>query len=880
MKEAVSALILTILLISNVGFISAQRLRGIGKIDRIDRIDRPVRPLPGVKTKFYSVEAYTSGSGVWLRWQMESESQNFGFYVYRLDRKGRQRVTDNVTAGTAMTPGHPTFGSEYKLFDPKGSTRSLYQIETIPIEGNRVTSNVFPAKYVSDLTTVGFDSDDLVLPKTNLNSSKVVETKLQPDEDLKAEINASLQAPDLDTQRWVASQPGVKIGVKKEGLYRVTRSQLEAAGFDVNTDPTLWQLYLNGVQQAIIVEGSGNYIEFYGKGLDIPQSDTATYYMVVGPTAGLRMTTRTVRPSLSTVVSRSYSQIFEKRDRSFYLDQVLNGDAENFFGGNIISTTNTYSMSFDLSSIDTSASTFTMDVYIQGFTFTPHPLSVTLNNQAIDPINGQNRDVLVGHYTLPTSMLIEGTNTLKVKSTAATTDLTLFDKVQLNYQRAYSSVQNALNFNSQNLRITRVDGFASANVRLFDITTDGSPVLMTGLSAVANGPTFSLKIPAARSRLFYAVEDSGLLQPASFEINNPSQLATQNHSAQQVIISYKDFITQANDWANYRAGQGITSEVIDVDDIFDEFSYGVRTADAIKSFLQYTRDNWQTAPNYVLLIGDATYDPRNYTSAGFINFVPVRIVQTVFTETGSDDFLADFDNDGLAEMAIGRIPASTPQVVADSLAKVMTFEQPALQTIDRGVLFASDVFDTQHNFSFEAMNTRISEQLPVGAPTTFVVKSETDSENKLITAMNAGQYAINYAGHGSSGTWSGTSFFSALNVDLCNGTHPCLTNANTRSIYTMLTCLNGFFFDPSGDKLAERLIKAPNGGAIVAWASTGETTPDVQEIMGKRFYLKLGEGQITRMGDLVLDAKSVIPGSSDVRLSWALLGDPMLKVHP
>jgi hypothetical protein len=35
-----------------------------------------------------------------------------------------------------------------------------------------------------------------------------------------------------------------------------------------------------------------------------------------------------------------------------------------------------------------------------------------------------------------------------------------------------------------------------------------------------------------------------------------------------------------------------------------------------------------------------------------------------------------------------------------------------------------------------------------------------------------------------------------------------------------------------------------------------------------------------RLGDLVLDAKSVVSGGSDVRLSWTLLGDPMLKVHP
>jgi hypothetical protein len=33
------------------------------------------------------------------------------------------------------------------------------------------------------------------------------------------------------------------------------------------------------------------------------------------------------------------------------------------------------------------------------------------------------------------------------------------------------------------------------------------------------------------------------------------------------------------------------------------------------------------------------------------------------------------------------------------------------------------------------------------------------------------------------------------------------------------------------------------------------------------------------MGDLIADAKAQVPAGADVRLSWALLGDPMLKVR-
>jgi hypothetical protein len=59
--------------------------------------------------------------------------------------------------------------------------------------------------------------------------------------------------------------------------------------------------------------------------------------------------------------------------------------------------------------------------------------------------------------------------------------------------------------------------------------------------------------------------------------------------------------------------------------------------------------------------------------------VPTKLVDTIYTETGSDESLADFNDDGLAELAVGRIPARTPQQVTDMLAKVTGFELTVAQ---------------------------------------------------------------------------------------------------------------------------------------------------------------------------------------------------------
>jgi hypothetical protein len=404
------------------------------------------------------------------------------------------------------------------------------------------------------------------------------------------------------------------------------------------------------------------------------------------------------------------------------------------------------------------------------------------------------------------------------------------------------------------------------------MTRDGNPVLLTNLSFSQNGATFGTNMPAARGRSFYAVEDSAILAPNSVTANNPELLGVPTNGANLVIISYKDFMPQAEAWAEYRRSQipGFTVKVVEVSDIFDEFNYGGLSSDSIKSFLQYAYQNWQTPPQYVLLIGDASWDSRNYENQGFFNFVPPKIVTTVYTETASDEALADFDGDGLTEMAIGRVPARTVADVTTVFTKTVNWEaslSPA--SLDRGALFA---YDFNNGYIFDVMSNNLRNQLPASMPSTFVFRGEVDANTNLINAMNTGKYIVNYAGHGTAGSWGGNPvFFNVFSVPTTSDHNP--------AIYTMLTCLNGYFHWLYFPSIAEVLLNSPNKGAAVAWASSGLTLPNIQEVMATRFYLKLGEGSIPRMGDLVRDAKSVVPGGSDVRFSWALLGDPMLKVR-
>src|SRR5437773_5133923 len=278
-------------------------------------------------------EAFTDGNGVFVRWHSERETNNLGFYVYRIENGAKETVWRKFITGSAVRYGHQTvYGEEYSVFDAGGSTTSQYLVESIELSGNRTSIGPISAKYISDLTPVaGVTSVQLSLPELQTNSiisnSNPIYSKA-----LQSDINANARPADLNTQRWVASQPGAKLGVRQTGIYRVTRGQLQSVGFDVNSDPALWQLYTDGVQQSINIGPNADYVEFYGKGIDTVESDTRMYYLVVGSQLGNRMASANLRLALKTAPAPSYVQDITIKSRFNYINQIINGDAENYWG--------------------------------------------------------------------------------------------------------------------------------------------------------------------------------------------------------------------------------------------------------------------------------------------------------------------------------------------------------------------------------------------------------------------------------------------------------------------------------------------------------------------------------------------------------------------
>ena len=149
-----------------------------------------------------------------------------------------------------------------------------------------------------------------------------------------------------------------------------------------------------------------------------------------------------------------------------------------------------------------------------------------------------------------------------------------------------------------------------------------------------------------------------------------------------VIVSHPDFLSAANDLAQYHDQKdGIKTIVVTPQEIYNEFSSGSQDITAIRDFLRMFYKKPNNKLKYLLLFGDASYDPLSRILSN-TNFVPsfqsnnsVSPTQSYVTDDYFgllDDSEGNFAND-LVDIGIGRFPVKTLTEANDMVDKVKNY---------------------------------------------------------------------------------------------------------------------------------------------------------------------------------------------------------------
>ncbi|PON11399.1 hypothetical protein C2W62_45055 [Candidatus Entotheonella serta] len=248
--------------------------------------------------------------------------------------------------------------------------------------------------------------------------------------------------------------------------------------------------------------------------------------------------------------------------------------------------------------------------------------------------------------------------------------------------------------------------------------------------------------------------------------------------------------------------QGWSVAVIDVEDIFDEFNHGHKSPWALRHFLHHASTAWHLLPRFVLLVGDASFDPRGYLDLDNVDFVPTRLVDTAFLETASDDWLVDFDDDGVPELAIGRLPVQGVEEATTVVRKLVSYAHTG--RTGRWTREALVVADDTDIYDFVAASADVAGFLSptLSVEELFLDQSDAVSlRSELLTHLNEGKLLVNYMGHGSTEMWAQGDLFTSADA-------LTLRNHDRLPVVVIMNCLNGFFHDLSTSSLAESLLKA------------------------------------------------------------------------
>ncbi len=834
-------------------------------------LSTPASPS-AVKLVSFNATAYSDGQ-VFTEWKTGYEVDNLGFNVYRDEGGKRTRINQQLIAGSALLGGGKTVltaGESYVWSDTLLSTSAVqYWLEDLDLKGKSTLHGPFAVNYAFGKSP-SFERSQLL---AKLGARKGAEangqgTTVRP----RAANPAQSAAAKSVLQSSLSAQQAVKFSVKREGFYRVRQPEIVAAGLPRDLDPRRLQMFVDGRELPIKVTGDADgrfdatdTVEFYAIGLDSPATDERVYWLTFGNQPGLRI--KQVKAQGRPTSAASFAETIERKDRTIYFPALKNGERENFFGDLVTNEPRVQEMG--LTGLATAAlQPASLEVKLQGVTQTPHRVAVQLNGWQCGILTFNGQQNITATFAIPPSLIKDGINLAELKSDSAS-DISLIDAIRLTYQRTFTAAGNALRFTLAAGERVSVNGFTSPEIRVFDVT-NADAVQELSVETLTSKNTYSINVTAGESgqRLLLALANDKALAPAASRTNRASNWRSATNAADFVILSPREFFEGLAPLKTLRQAQGYRVALVDMEDVYDEFNFGNKSPQAVKDFLRYTKSNWRVAPRFVMLVGDSSYDPKDYLGTGNVDFIPTKLVETAMMETASDDWLADFDDDGVAEIAMGRLPAASPAMVTDLVTKLLGYEQVA--ALPEALLVA----DANDSFDFEQASSALREVLPAGLQIQELRRGQTDPvavKKQLLEAINRGQKLINYSGHGSVGLWRGN----LLSVSDVAG----LSNQNRLPVFITMTCLNGYFHDPLSESLGEALLKAPNGGAVAVWASSGLSLPASQAPMNRELYralFKSGELRLT-MGEAIQRAKASIE-DLDVRKTWIFLGDPTLQM--
>ena len=696
----------------------------------------------------------------------------------------------------------------------------------------------------------------------------------------------------------VASQTtAVRMEVTQNGVYRISWSDLTTAkASPQKINPATFRLLNQGKEIAVKLVTKtankfvkGDYIEFYAQGIDTAFTGTNVYWLYWGGASGARVTPVDGSVTGAGQLSGSfYSTVHAEENHVVWGGTPGAPDTDYWTWAKLTAPTSA-SYSVPVPSPVTDGSDAVVKVCFQGYTndavsHPNHHTRILLNGTVIGDASWDGAVVYTQEIAVPSNLLTDGANTVTVAlpgDTGAIVDTILLNWIEISYPRRYEAVNGALTFSAQGSGRTaiQVTGSTGEDLVLYDITDPKAVKPVTGFSVQADGHggyTVSFEDDPAGSKTWTLTTSALVSKPANLKLCKSTGLSDASNGADYILITPRDFIQAAQPLITFRKQQKLRVTTVSVEDIYDEFSHGLPDPQAIKDFLTQAYTGWKRpAPSYVLLLGDATIDYRNYLNAGKVSRVPTHFAfeTTVGLICTDNWFVAVDGNDALPDMMIGRIPAASAQAVSGVVKKIVAYEKLKKYQPQKA-LFVADSAEPSFQDDSETLISALTSGYEAERVYLASYANVATATQDILTRMNEGMLISNYIGHGNMTQWAAGGLFQPSDVSL-------LGNPQKLTFVVALDCLNGYFALTDRYCLGEEFVIAGNGGSMASFATSGLGYEWENQLLGEQVFQSIFQKKNAVLGVIATQSKinAYASGASeDLVNNFTLLGDPATRL--
>ena len=805
-------------------------------------------------------------AGMMVLWQTGSESDVLGFHLYGFSREGVASRLNPRLMPAAVADG---VGAAYRYHDIPGAAR--YELGLVDTHGreSRVPC-VRPAlvpQWVRALPEMPLPQIFQRLGPTRLPSSPT------------AVGNAVAALPPPPFGLFASERERLKITVAEAGIYRLTAAQVAdglgmtvaEAGDRIATRQL--RLTCGGQRIAWIPDTNDRALLLYHPGGKTLYSAQAVYWLergrglVLPPLEGPEPATAAPdRQAFSETVRFEKDVIgavfaYNDPDADFWVwDSFNSGESKNTF-------------SFALEAMAAPEGTIPVVVRVVGSSFATHHADVSLNHTLIGSGSFDGKSALSITCNVPAAWVLSGTNTLGLSNATASSSLFYLDYFDVTHRRLFHATRESLWCSAETNSLVTMRGFSNSAVRLVDVSDPRLAREIQGIRVEpeGNADAFSFLPRSARAR-YYAFSGAAIQTPLALDGWDSPGLKSATNAADYVVITSASLTNALRPLLDWRTRQGRMCRMIEVREIADEFSYGVVTPQAIRTFLAQALTQWRVPPRSVLLGGKGSYDYRNITGTA-ANLVPVLLVPTSTYLFASDNAFADVTGeDGVPEVALGRLPATTASEMATMVGRIIAYEQDGGGDWTQRALLTAD--DPDDGGNFPAASESAAAWLPpdwIPQRIYLTQYSVGTARTLLLNALNRQAVLWNYFGHGGmnvlDGGWLGTSDASLL------------TNGFRAPVLLGMTCFIARHEVPGYISLAETLMTRPNGGLAALWAPTGLSNHNFAQTMNSEFLRARYQRGIQPLGEtlrIALASMAQLGVAKDHLQIYTLLGDPGL----